>query len=95
MGCCFDSVRLAHPDTVFTDVDLLTGYVAARRTLSFQPGERWEYQNANFAFLGLILVETITGRSVDDYITEREIPATSRHDAYLDPRCRVLSLHAG
>ena len=75
----FDSVRLAHPDTVFTNADLLTGYGAARRTLSFQPGERWEYQNANFAFLGLI-VETITGRSVDDYITERILrPAGMTH----------------
>jgi CubicO group peptidase (beta-lactamase class C family) len=66
----FDSVRLAHRDTVFTNADLVAGYVAKRLPLSFQPGDRWEYQNVNFAFLGLI-VEKITGRPIDEYIAQQ------------------------
>jgi len=68
-GAVFDSVRLAHPDTVFTNHDLVAGYIAKHRPLSFHPGDRWEYQNANFAVLGLI-VETITGQPIDDYIAQ-------------------------
>ena len=78
-GLVFDSLRLAHPDTVFTNHDLLAGYVAKRRPLSFRPGDRWEYQNANYAVLALI-VETITGRPIDDYIAQRILqPAGMTH----------------
>ncbi len=78
-GVVFDSLRLAHPDTVFTNHDLLAGYVAKRLPLSFQPGDRWEYQNANYAVLGLI-VEIITGRPIDDYIAQHILqPAGMTH----------------
>ena len=78
----FDSMRLAYPDTVLTNADLLAGYVAKRRPLSFRPGDRWEYQNANYAILGLI-VATITGRPIDDYIALHILrPAGMTHTTF-------------
>ena len=64
----FDSLRIAHPDTVFTNADILPRYAKLKLPLLFQPGDAVQYDNINFMFASLI-IEKITGLSFADYIT--------------------------
>jgi tetratricopeptide (TPR) repeat protein len=63
----FDSLRLAHPDTVFTNKDIVSRYAALKLPLRYQPGDNATYDNVNYIFLSLI-IESITGLSYPDYI---------------------------
>jgi CubicO group peptidase (beta-lactamase class C family) len=63
----FDSLRLAHPDTVFTNADMLLRYAKLKLPLVFQPGESVQYDNINFMFAAII-IEKITGQKIDDYL---------------------------
>lgn len=64
----FDSLRLAHPDTVFTNADMLPRYAALKLPLLSQPGEIFHYDNINFIFLALI-IEKVSGVSFKEFIT--------------------------
>ena len=63
----FDSLRMAHPDTVFTNADMLPRYAKLKLPLLFEPGESVLYDNINFMFASII-VEKITGLSFADYV---------------------------
>ena len=63
----FDSLRLAHPDTVFTNADMLPRYARLQLPLLFQPGEAVRYDNINFMFASII-VEKLTGLSFAEYL---------------------------
>ncbi len=66
-GELFDSVRLAHPDTVFTNKDVLPRYALLKPALKYAPGTDGDYQNINFIFLA-ILIERVTGTPFQQYI---------------------------
>lgn len=61
-----DSVTKARPDTVLTNKDLIAGIKNTKIPLNYQPGEKWNYDNTNFAVLALI-VEKLSGLSIDNY----------------------------
>lgn len=63
----FDSLRLAQPNRIFTNADILPRYAAVRPSLQYQPGENGIYDNVNFIFLA-ILIEKVSGISYHDYI---------------------------
>lgn len=63
----FDSLRLAHPDTVFTNKDIVARYAALKLPLQYQPGDNANYDNVNYIFLSLI-IESITGMPYAEYI---------------------------
>ncbi|MDH7461275.1 serine hydrolase [Chitinophagaceae bacterium 26-R-25] len=63
----FDSLRLAHPDTVFTNKDIVARYAALKLPLKYQPGDNATYENVNYIFLSLI-IESITGIPYAEYI---------------------------
>jgi len=63
----FDSLRLMHPDTVFTNADILSRYAAGKKPLLYQPGDSGNYDNVNFIFLALV-VEKVSGEAFNDYI---------------------------
>lgn len=63
----FDSVRRTHPDTVFTNKDIVSRYAALKLPLQYQPGDNATYDNVNYIFLSLV-IESITGEPYADYI---------------------------
>lgn len=65
----FDSLRLTHPDTVFTNADMLPRYANLKLPLLFQPGESVQYDNINFMFASII-IEKITGLTFADYVSK-------------------------
>ena len=66
-GPSFDSIRLAHPDTVFTNKDILPRYALMKPALTYAPGDNGDYQNINFIILA-ILIERVTGMPYQEYI---------------------------
>lgn len=58
-----------HPDTVFTNKDIIPAAIAGKLPLNFQPGEEFRYNNANFNLLALI-VESLSGQSFDEYVKQ-------------------------
>jgi CubicO group peptidase (beta-lactamase class C family) len=68
-GALFDSVRLANPDTIITNKDILQRYASIQPKLNFEPGDNGQYTNINFIFLA-ILVEKVTGISFQDYVND-------------------------
>lgn len=81
-GPLFDSIRLANPDTVFTNSDIVPQYAALKPPLNFQPGENGAYQNINFIVLAIV-IEKITGMSFERYVTEFIIkPAGLTHTVF-------------
>lgn len=65
----FDSVRKVHPDTVFTNADIISGYVASKAPLLYEPLSNYNYNNINYSLLGLI-VEKLSGKSLHRYLKE-------------------------
>lgn len=63
----FDSIRKEHPDTIFTNKDILTRYAALKLPLFYRPGNDCNYDNINYAFLALI-VEKVSGMKYHDYL---------------------------
>jgi CubicO group peptidase (beta-lactamase class C family) len=63
----FDSLRLTHPDTIFTNKDILPRYAQLKVPLKYQPGENGNYDNINYIFLAII-VEKVSGVPFKDYI---------------------------
>lgn len=63
----FDAMILEHPDTVFTNKDLIPAFISRKAPLIFKPGEDFSYNNVNYNILALI-VEKITGLSFDAYL---------------------------
>ncbi len=58
---------LEHPDTVFTNKDLIPAFISRKAPLIFKPGEDFSYNNVNYNILALI-VEKITGLSFEAYL---------------------------
>ncbi len=63
----FDSIRKEHPDTVFTNKDILTRYALLKLPLLYQPGDDCNYDNINYVFLALI-IEKVSGIAYHDYL---------------------------
>lgn len=63
----FDSLRLVHPDTVFTNKDIVARYAALKLPLKYLPGDNANYDNLNYIFLSLI-IESVTGMPYNEYI---------------------------
>jgi D-alanyl-D-alanine carboxypeptidase len=68
-----------------------------RRTLSYvrhkphaAPGEKWEYNNANYVLAGLV-IEQATGRTVAEAMRELILDPLKLHDAVLQPQERLRS----
>ncbi len=62
---------------------LLDG-IARQRTLNFEPGSRFLYSNSNFLLLGLI-VERLSGRSLDAVLQERIFRPLGMRDTRVTP----------
>lgn len=65
----FDSVRNVHPDTVFTNIDIIPAYVALHPPLLFEPQTDYNYNNINYSIIGLI-VEELSGKPLHNYLKE-------------------------
>lgn len=63
----FESLRKAHPATVFTNKDVLPRYAALHLPLLYSPGEQGNYDNINYIFLA-ILIEKVAGISFQEYL---------------------------
>jgi CubicO group peptidase (beta-lactamase class C family) len=64
------------------------------RPLQFEPGERFEYSNANYLVLGAIIEET-AGQSYERYCKDAVLTPLGARDAMLDPEWRILSSYGG
>lgn len=56
-----------HPDTVFTNKDIIPAAVTGHVPLNFQPGDEFRYNNVNFNVLAMI-VEKVSGEPFNMYI---------------------------
>ena len=65
----------------------------ARRRPYIAPGERWEYNNANFVLAGLV-IEDATGGTVAEALREHVLDPLRLHDAVLQPQQRPPSTTA-
>ena len=63
----FDSLRTAHPDTVFKNDDILNRYAELKLPLLYQPGDYGIYDNINYIFLAMI-VEKVSGIPFHKYL---------------------------
>jgi D-alanyl-D-alanine carboxypeptidase len=63
----------------FQPHDLLAAALA--HPAKFAPGTRWEYSNTNYLLAGL-LIERVTGRPVQEQITDRVIKKAGLRDTY-------------
>ncbi|MEU0356752.1 serine hydrolase domain-containing protein [Streptomyces cyaneofuscatus] len=76
-----DFAKLQH--TFFHPHDLLAAALA--HPAEFAPGARWKYSNTNYLLAGM-LIEKVTGRPVQEQITERVIrKAELRHTSWPQP----------
>lgn len=63
----FFAMIAKHPDTVFTNKDLIPAIISTKAPLIFKPGEDFSYNNVNYNILALI-VEQISGLSFESYL---------------------------
>jgi D-alanyl-D-alanine carboxypeptidase len=70
-----------NPDRVWRPEELIA--VAAKKPLSFRPGQRWEYSNTNYIIAGLI-AEKIDGRPLGELLRARVIDPAGLSRTYLD-----------
>ncbi|HEX8246772.1 MAG TPA: serine hydrolase [Pyrinomonadaceae bacterium] len=63
----FDKLVAENPDRIFENKEVIPVMKAAKTPLRFQPGEKWSYNNFNYALLAL-LVEKLSGQKFDDYL---------------------------
>lgn len=77
----------ARPRAVWTPEQTLS---YARRRPHVAPGEKWEYNNANFVLAGLV-IEDATGGTVAEALREQVLDPLRLHDAVLQPQERPPS----
>ena len=69
----YDSLFFAmipkHPDTVFTNKDLIPAFISTKAPLIFVPGEDFSYNNVNYNILALV-IERLSGVSYGAYLSE-------------------------
>ncbi|GAB3777242.1 hypothetical protein GCM10028818_24080 [Spirosoma horti] len=65
----FFSVIDEHPDTVFTNVDIIPACRKTKQPLKFQPGSDFSYNNVNYNVLALI-IEAVSGLPYETYLKE-------------------------
>ena len=59
-----------HPDTVFSNKDLIPTFISQKAPLIFKLGEDFSYNNVNYNILALI-IEKLTGLSFESYLKAR------------------------
>ncbi len=75
----FDSLIGRHPDLILTNQGLVDCYRLANKPLAFKPGDRFDYNNANFVVLAIIITK-ITGLNIGTYISRNILhPAGMKH----------------
>ncbi|MDP9097108.1 MAG: beta-lactamase family protein, partial [Pseudomonadota bacterium] len=81
----FEIIRHGGGDlgTPVASQDLLDA-IARQRALNFEPGSRFLYSNSNFLLLGLI-VERLSGRSLDAFLQERIFGPLGMRDTRVTP----------
>jgi len=67
MGDYLNATYSANLDKMKSAADLLPLFVNDQ--LKFEPGTKWEYSNAGYALLGLI-IEKVSGQNYSDYVKE-------------------------
>jgi CubicO group peptidase (beta-lactamase class C family)/pimeloyl-ACP methyl ester carboxylesterase len=58
-----------HPDTVFTNKDLIPAFLSSKAPLIFKSGEDFSYNNVNYNILALV-IEKLSGLSYGAYLNE-------------------------
>lgn len=75
----FFSLISLHPDTVFTNRDIISVMISKKAQLIFKPGDDFLYNNVNYNILALI-IEKISGLSFEAYLKKYIfIPAGMTH----------------
>ncbi len=77
----------ARPRAIWTPEETLS---YAKRKPHAAPGEKWEYNNANYVLAGLV-IEQATGRTVAEALRELILDPLKLHDAVLQPQERPPS----
>jgi len=77
----FDSIRNVHPDTMFSNADLIPAYVALHPPLLYEPLSDYNYNNINYAILGLI-VEKLSGMPLHNYLKEHILEPAGMADTF-------------
>ena len=65
----FYSLIPKHPDTVFTNKDLIPAFISSKAPLIFKSSEDFSYNNVNYNILALV-IEKLSGLSYGDYLNE-------------------------
>jgi len=101
----FFALIARHPDTVFTNRNIIPACLLTKAPLIFQPGTAFSYNNLNYNILAL-LVEKVSTLSFEVYLTKHIFkPAGMTHttssnfytsnDKHLSKRYRLKYLYSG
>lgn len=72
-----------NPDKIFTNADIITALNEWKRPLASQPGEKWNYSNAGYVLLAL-LVEKQSGQKFEEYVRRNIFESAGMTDSYFE-----------
>lgn len=71
-----------HPNSIFSNNDILTEYSKQNIALVFKPGSMHEYNNANSAFVAL-LIEKVSGLSYETYMKQHILVPAKMNNTFI------------
>lgn len=78
----YETMIKANPELVVTNKDIIPALKTRNKPLKFQPGEKWNYCNTNYALLVLI-VEKAGNLAFPDYLKKFIFEPAGMNDTYL------------
>lgn len=78
----FNAEMSANPKKIFTNADILPVLKKENKSLSSEPGEKFEYNNLNYCLLALI-VEKLSGISFQSYLKKNIFELAGMKNTYL------------
>jgi CubicO group peptidase (beta-lactamase class C family) len=78
----YDETYKKEPLRIYTNKDILQDLNKFKFSLSFKPGEKWDYANINYCLLAEV-VEKVSGQNFEDYLQKNIFSKAKMFDTYL------------
>lgn len=74
------------PGKIFSNADVIPSLINWKKSLPFQPGEKWSYSNTNYCLLALV-IEKVSGMSFEKYMQKNIFAAAGMmHTSFLNEK---------